>query len=159
MAVDKTLTTIVNSDHTFSGIISGGGNLTKSGTSTLTLSGSNTFSGRTSVAQGTLSISSDSNLGTAPGSFVSNQLNIANTMTLSLADGVTLNANRGISLASGGGVSTISNSGTSTILGIISGNALTKSGSGILILSEPLVLNLKLPITEAEFLGKKRPVL
>jgi autotransporter-associated beta strand protein len=130
-----TLETVVNSPHTFSGVISGGGNLTKSGINTLTLSGSNTFTGKTFIAQRTLSISSDSNLGTAPNSFVSDQLKIANTATLSFADGVTLNANRGINLAPGGGVATITNIGSSTILGVISGAALTKSGSGTLTLS------------------------
>ncbi len=55
-------------------------------------------------------------------------------MTLSLADGVILNVNRGVSLASGGGVATITNTGTSVILSVVSGNALTKSGSGTLTL-------------------------
>jgi autotransporter-associated beta strand protein len=137
LANDKTLETVVNSPHTFSGVISGGGNLAKSGTSTLTLSGSNTFTGKTSILYRTLSISSDSNLGTAPGSFVSDQLKIGNSATLSLGDGVTLNANRGVSIASGGGSdgATITNSGSSTILSVVSGTKLTKSGTGTLILS------------------------
>ena len=132
IASTKTLTTVVNGTTSFDGVISGAGNLTKSGTATLTLSGTNTYSGKTSIAQGTLSISSDSNLGTAPGSYVSDQLTIANTMTLSLADGVIINANRGISL---GLVGNITNTGTGTILSVISGTGLTKSGTGTLILS------------------------
>ncbi|NCU50773.1 MAG: hypothetical protein EBX29_03285, partial [Candidatus Fonsibacter lacus] len=132
IASGKTLTTTVNSSTSFDGIISGAGNLTKSGTATLTLTGTNTYSGKTNIAQGTLSISSDSNLGTAPVSYVSDQLTIANTMTLSLADGVIINANRGINL---GGASIITNTGTGTILSIISGNGLTKSGTGTLVLS------------------------
>jgi autotransporter-associated beta strand protein len=42
--------------QTLSGIISGSGGLTKSGTNTLTLSGANTFSGTTTVGGGTLSV-------------------------------------------------------------------------------------------------------
>ncbi|NBR94666.1 MAG: hypothetical protein EBT44_07665, partial [Actinobacteria bacterium] len=132
LASGKTLTTVVNSITSFDGIISGAGNLTKSGTSTLTLSGTNTYTGKTNIAQGVLAISSDSNLGAAPASYVSDQLTIANTYTLSLADGVTINANRGINL---GGASIITNTGTSTILSIISGTGLTKSGTGTLTLS------------------------
>ena len=49
---------------TFSGAISGSGSVMKLGTDTLTLSGNNSYTGSTTVAGGTLSISSDGNLGT-----------------------------------------------------------------------------------------------
>ncbi|SUC82770.1 Extracellular serine protease precursor [Pannonibacter phragmitetus] len=48
---------------TLSGVISGSGNLTKTGAGTLVLSGTNTHTGQAYVAAGTLSISSNSNLG------------------------------------------------------------------------------------------------
>ena len=51
-------TTIAGNGATFSGVISNGG-LTKSGTSNLTLSGTNTYSGDTLVQSGTLIVGSD----------------------------------------------------------------------------------------------------
>ena len=62
-----TLTAEDASNTTFAGVISETGDLVKEGTGTLTLSGVNTFTGTTSINDGTLSISADSGLGTAPG--------------------------------------------------------------------------------------------
>src|SRR5437868_14833529 len=53
---------------TYNGIAAGTGSLTKSGTGTLVLGGINTYSGVTNINAGTISISADSGLGTAPGS-------------------------------------------------------------------------------------------
>ena len=47
-------------DGTYSGVISGMGNLTKSGTCTLTLSGNNTYNGTTTVNAGILSLTGNS---------------------------------------------------------------------------------------------------
>jgi len=55
-------------------VIAGTGVLRQEGTGTLTLSGSNTYTGATIVNSGTLAISSDANLGTAPSSAQTNQL-------------------------------------------------------------------------------------
>ena len=67
-----TLTSNTNTNSTFSGVISGpsgdvGGNLVKSGSNTLTLSGTNTYAGTTTIRGGAISISADSNLGAVPG--------------------------------------------------------------------------------------------
>jgi autotransporter-associated beta strand protein len=48
---------------TFSGVLSGGGALTKTGTGTLTLSGANTYSGGTILNAGSLDVSNDDQLG------------------------------------------------------------------------------------------------
>ena len=74
-----TLTTNTSNNTTFSGVISGpsgdvGGNLVKSGNGTLTLSGTNTYAGTTAIRGGRISISSDSGLGTAPGSATAGHL-------------------------------------------------------------------------------------
>ncbi|MEM1159024.1 MAG: autotransporter-associated beta strand repeat-containing protein [Verrucomicrobiota bacterium] len=49
-----------NADTTYSGIISGTGNVIKIGTGTLTFAGQNTYSGATTISEGTLVIDSDS---------------------------------------------------------------------------------------------------
>ena len=68
LANSITLTTGDSGNDTFSGIISGSGNLAKAGSGTFTLSGVNTYTGTTTITAGTISISADSGLGAAPGS-------------------------------------------------------------------------------------------
>jgi fibronectin-binding autotransporter adhesin len=51
-------------DGSYGNVVSGSGSLTKIGSAKLTLSGTNLYSGGTNVDAGTLSISSDANLGT-----------------------------------------------------------------------------------------------
>lgn len=125
-------------------------NFTKVGTGTLTLSGTNTFKGTTTVSNGTLSLASNTALG-----------NVANTTTVSsgaainingaaVANAITLGgtgmsstgALTGTGTASlSGNVTTTSNfsiggTGTLTVSGIISGaNRLEKVGTGTLVLS------------------------
>ncbi|NDE48406.1 MAG: filamentous hemagglutinin, partial [Actinobacteria bacterium] len=84
---------------------------------------------------GTLAISADANLGTAPGSATAGQLNL-NGGTLQTTAGFTLNSNRGIALGTGGGTINTDSGTTLAYGGIIAGsNALTKLGSGTLTLS------------------------
>ena len=52
---------------TLGGTISGVGGLTKSGAGTLTLTGTNTYQGNTTITAGTLAVSTDANLGAATG--------------------------------------------------------------------------------------------
>ena len=111
---------------TIAGIIGGAGSLTKIGTGSLVLSNANTYSGGTIVSAGTLSISSDGNLGASSG-------------TLALNGGTTLiatapfNSSRTIILS---GITTIDNANTNTLAGSITGSgSLTKTNAGLLILT------------------------
>jgi fibronectin-binding autotransporter adhesin len=118
-----TVNSTVNS--TFSGIIAGNGigggtiALVKTGGSTLTLSGSNTYTGGTTLSAGTLSIAADANLGTAPVSAAAGNI-ILNGGTLSTSANMTLNANRGIAIGPSGA--------TAGILAPAAGTTLTYNG-------------------------------
>lgn len=106
------------------GVISGTGSLVKQGGGTLTLSGSNTYGGTTTVSAGTLSISGDGNLG-------GGAVNLAGGTVLDVS-GAT-NIDNAIVLT---GNSSIGNSNAVTLSGAISGAYdLTKTGSGTLTLS------------------------
>ncbi len=113
-----------NTSTTVSGVISGTGNLVKQGSGTMTLAGTNTYNGTTTVSAGTLSIASDANLG-------ANSVTLASGSTLDITGATTIDNT--ISL---GGNATISNSGAVTLSSAITGaNDLTKSGIGTLTLS------------------------
>lgn len=125
-----------------SGAIAGGIGLTKSGAGTLTLSTANSYSGATTVSGGTLSVGSDGNLGTAPGSATAGSL-VLNGAALSASAGFTLAANRGLALGptsgSGSGTIDVVASQTLAYAGIAANNggtgSLAKTGAGTLALS------------------------
>jgi autotransporter-associated beta strand protein len=125
-----------NATTIFSGPMTGSVALTKSGSGTMTLSdASNTYTGKTTIGGGTLSVSADTNLGTPPGSATVGQLTftggtLATTATFALA------ANRGIALTSTGIIDVASGT-TLTYAGVAadSGAGLSKLDSGTLILS------------------------
>lgn len=123
---------------TYAGSIFGAGSLVKSGASTLTLSGGNTFSGTASITAGTLALSGGSA--------------IADTTTVSLANTsgaiLQLNASETIGALAGGGTTggnvnlqsfTLTTGGANSdnaYGGVISGTgSLVKSGTGRLTLS------------------------
>ena len=56
-----------NSSTTYSGVLGGGGSLTKTGTGTLVLSDSNTYSGNTTISQGTLQLGNGGTTGNISG--------------------------------------------------------------------------------------------
>jgi autotransporter-associated beta strand protein len=147
----STLTvTPTSSSTTFGGTITdnaGSVAVVKAGTTTLALTGNNTYSGGTTVNGGTLLINSDASLGATSGSLT------INGGTLNVTSPVTLDAARGVVIGAGG--ATLSNTSTSgsalpgsftnvvalTINGPLSGSgALTRAGNGTTPFISPIIL-------------------
>jgi fibronectin-binding autotransporter adhesin len=104
--------------------------LTKSGAGTVTLSGANSYTGFTNINAGTLSVSSNANLGASSAqlSFGGGTLNVTGSFSM----------NRSVTLNSGGGTFDIASGNAVTLSGIIAngnGGGLTKIGSGTLTLT------------------------
>jgi autotransporter-associated beta strand protein len=89
-----------NSNRAHSGVISGTGAITKSGSGTLTLSATNTYSGVTRINSGTLTIGSGGSIGTSTGIHIANG---ANFNVASASGGFILGATQNLS---GGGTIT-----------------------------------------------------
>ncbi len=102
----NTITVNSSQNYTFgtttSGSLGGVATLTKSGAGTLTLNTVNSFTGKATVNGGTLSIATGSQLGTAPASFVADQLTL-NGGALQVTASGSINANRGTTLGASGG--------------------------------------------------------
>jgi fibronectin-binding autotransporter adhesin len=128
LQVDGTLR-FKNVDYSMGGAITGSGIVEKSGTGTLTLSSfSNTYSGGTSIDGGTLSVSSNFNLGASTGTVTFNGGTLQATASFTATRATTL---------AGGGTFDVANGQILTWNGNITGasfNALTKLGTGTLLL-------------------------
>jgi fibronectin-binding autotransporter adhesin len=121
------------------GVISGSGAISKISAGTLTLAGSNSFGGGTTINAGVLNINADASLGAVPSSAATN-LAFAGSGTLQFgANNVSLSANRGIAIS--GVTATFDTQGNSaTIAGTIADGtggpgALFKANSGTLYLT------------------------
>ena len=98
------------------------------------LTGSNTYTGSTTISAGTISISSSDNLGATPGSADADNI-IFNGGTLNSSANFTLETNKGITLTGDGTVNTDSST-TLTYGGVITGSEnLIKTGTGTFVLS------------------------
>ncbi len=130
-----------NFDGTSGALISGPAPFTKLGTGKVTLVNANTYTGLTTIAGGTLSISAPNQIGDASGT---NSIAISGGATLQATASFNLGATRTIGLGSGGGrVDVTANPTPNTpntvvVSGAITGAAgdgLTKLGPGILTLA------------------------
>src|SRR5210317_832568 len=131
---DAALTAGDGNDLEFSGVFNGANTFTKVGSATLTLSGDNSsasYTGRIIIDAGTISISSDSNLG-SPNTPDADRLTLQGG-TLLITQTITLDTNRGITLSTDGGTINVADTKTATYDGAITGStAFTKDGNGTL---------------------------
>lgn len=131
---------------TISANLAGSAGLNKTTSGTLTLSGTNTYTGITTITSGLLQISSDTNLGTAPASPVTNSITLnsgatTNNYGLRVTATFTLNSNRGITLGATGGQIQVAQNDTLTYGGIITGSGNFETGTGITVGYGVLVLS------------------
>ena len=111
------------STTTYSGVLSGSGNITKSGTGRINLSGTNTYSGTTTISDGTLGITSAGKIGN--GSYSGTLSNSGTFLYASSADQTLSGVISGTGGITASGSGTVTLSGSNTFTGSV-----TLSGSG-----------------------------
>lgn len=121
----RTVTVNNTADTTFSGVLSGSGGFTKSGTGLLILSQANTFSGATTVSGGTLSIAAQNALA----STASLTLSSGGTLLLDAATGSRVNDSAALTL-NGGTLSSASFSETFGGLTLAADSTITLGAGG-----------------------------
>ena len=131
-----TFETPVSTTLSVASVIAGSGSLTKAGPGTLTLSGANTYSGKTFVNGGKLSVTNETALGANPGSSAADQLTLNGGTLLSTATFAIDDSNRGMTLGASGGTFETDPATKLTVAKVIAGSStLTKTGDGTLALT------------------------
>jgi autotransporter-associated beta strand protein len=117
------------------GELNGGGSLTKTTEGVLILDGANTYTGKSIIDAGKLSISNENNLGSNPVASTADQLTLNGGTLLTTADLTLDDSNRGITVSAASSIETASRT-TATISSMILGSAnLSKEGQGTLVLT------------------------
>ncbi|MEX0777045.1 MAG: autotransporter-associated beta strand repeat-containing protein [Phycisphaeraceae bacterium] len=127
-AATITTTTSATISAPITSISAGGGSLPKLGAATLTLSGSNTYTGNTSISAGTVSVASLGNYGTG----VASNLGTPTTEALGVIN-LGSNAGAGTLLYTGGGQTTNRYISLAHAAAAHNGGTLQNDGSGVLI--------------------------
>ncbi len=131
-------------DQSFNGsnsaAISGSGTLTKTNSGTLVLGGNSTFTGNVSINQGTVAISSGSNLGGTRSGATPNAITIDNSTLLATngAATITLPSNAGLTVGDNGATIDVA-SGTTLVYpaqAVSGAGNLTKNGAGTFQMDE-----------------------
>ncbi|MCE9609619.1 MAG: autotransporter domain-containing protein [Chthoniobacter sp.] len=131
-----------NTSTTFAGVISGGGNLSKNGTGTWTLTGANNYSATTFVNAGILEAGNNTALGNTAGNTLVN-----NGGTLRLLNGVNIGAEAlglvGAGVNAANGALAVAAGGTASYAGLITlnGNSTITANGGTLTLTGGIVKN------------------
>ncbi|MGC4032863.1 MAG: autotransporter-associated beta strand repeat-containing protein [Tepidisphaeraceae bacterium] len=135
VTIDTNGHTLTHTGNVVQGGIGAGG-IVKNGAGTLVLGGTNSYTGQTVVNGGTVSVSSNANLGApATGAAIALGANttLASTATFAL-DNAGANA-RNITVNATGATVDVADTTTLTIGGVVSGGPLTKSNTGTLVLT------------------------
>ena len=126
-----------NASTTYSGSLSGSGSLIKTGVGTLTLAGSNAYTGNTTVNAGTLALSTGTFGGAAGGTVTvaGGALSIPSGAVLSASANLTVSGSGSVYLENGGRIDTVGNisaggSGVSLMNVWNTSGMLTSSGTG-----------------------------
>jgi fibronectin-binding autotransporter adhesin len=119
----------------FNSVIGGAIGVSQVGSGTVVLSSSSTYTGATSITNGTLEISNNGSLGPAPGSFTADHLQISGGATLRTTAAVNLGANRGVTVGTGTATLNINGSGNLQVGRFTgAGNTVAVTGSSSLTL-------------------------
>ena len=137
----QVLDTVAN-DVALSGVISGTGQLFKSGSGKLTLTNNSTYSGGTAISAGTLEIGSAGTTGSLGGGNVAN----SGTLILNRSDALTV-----ANAISGSGALTQSGGGTTTLSGSNSYTGNTTVSAGVLKVTGSLSSSSALALAGGEF--------
>jgi autotransporter-associated beta strand protein len=121
-----------NVAESFTGILSGLGNLKKSGTNTLTLTGANTYAGQTIVSSGTLALSGAGTLGVGAVNLTGGALDLS-AVTVAFTNSV--NINGGVLTGGSMDVAQVASAESGTVSTALTGTGgLTKTSAGLLVL-------------------------